>query len=54
MRLALRGRRNLDGGVEKVEDDPSRRALRVRARRISAQSLGTAAVVTALATALPL
>jgi len=54
VRLALRGRRNLDGGVDRVEDDPSRQALRVRARQISAHSLATAVILTALATAFPL
>ncbi len=44
----------MDGGVEKVEDDPSRRALAARGRRISAHSLISAIVITALATALPL
>jgi len=44
----------MDDGEEKVEDDPSRQALMARGRRISAQSLITAAILTALATALPL
>jgi hypothetical protein len=54
VRLALRGRRNLDGGVEEIDDDRSRRALALRGRRISVHSLALAAALTALATALPL
>jgi hypothetical protein len=43
----------MDSGVERVEDDPSRRALQQRARVISAKSLVVGVLLAAIATALP-
>ena len=46
MRLASRGQREIEGRVERVEDDALRRALRRRAGVIVAQSVMIAAAVT--------
>ena len=47
MRLASRGRREIDGRTERIEDDGLREALRRRAAVIIAQSLmiGLAATI---------
>ncbi len=50
----MRGQRNMDSGVERVEDDPSRQALRQRARAISAKSLAVGVLLAAIAVAVPL
>ena len=46
MRLASRGQREIDGRVERIEDDELRHALRRRANVIVAQSLMIAVAVT--------
>jgi hypothetical protein len=46
--LAARGARNLDEGVEPVEDEGERRALRHRARLVYIQTSAAAVVFTAL------
>lgn len=51
--LAARGARNLDGGVEAVDDEGERAALQRKARRVHVKALAFAAVGTAIALALP-
>jgi len=46
VRLASRGQREIDGRVERIEDDELRHALRRRANVIVAQSLMIAVAVT--------
>ena len=46
MRLASRGQREIEGRVERVDDDDLRRALRRRAGVIVTQSLMIAAAAT--------
>jgi hypothetical protein len=53
VRLASRGLRNMDSGNEKVQDELERRALRQQARKVYLESLAAAAVLTAVAVALP-
>jgi hypothetical protein len=48
VRLAARGARNMDGGDEPVDDPEEARRLRARARRIYAESVGLAALLTGL------
>ena len=52
MRLASRGQREIDGRVERVDDDDLRRALRRRAGVIVTQSLMIGLAVTIAARAL--
>ena len=53
MRMALRGQRNLDSGVEQVTNDTERRALRLRARRVFLLGNLSGLVLAGLLAALP-
>gem|GEM_PF-1090957 len=53
MGLASRGLRDLDTGVEKVTDEAERAALMAQGRTVNLQSLAIAAVLTAIALAIP-
>jgi len=54
VRLAARGTREVDGGVEPVADEAERSALRRRARGVWAASALLAAIGTTVIMALPL
>jgi hypothetical protein len=51
--LAARGERNMDAGREQVEDPAATRQINRQARKVLAQSFLGAALLTALALALP-
>ena len=53
MRLGSRGLREVDGRVERIEDDAERRAVRRRALVVTVQALAIAVVVTAIAWLVP-
>lgn len=48
MRLALRGRRDMDDGAEQITDAHVLHALRLQARRVHVRSVTAALVLTAL------
>ena len=50
MRLAARGQRDMDSGVEQVADHDILRALRAQARRVQTRAVATALVLTVVFT----
>jgi hypothetical protein len=53
MRLASRGLRDLDGGVERIDDAEERRILRMQAFRVLGRSVLATAVAMAVVVLLP-
>ena len=48
MRLAWRGRRDMDSGSEQITDDELLRAVRRQARRVQVRAVTAAALLTAV------
>ena len=54
MSLAARGARNMDSGIERIEEDDVKAQLRRQARRVYLKAILAAAALTLLCLAIPI